>query len=90
MSISQIVTQVRNSLYANEFKSLSDNFVMLREKLNLLQTSLDSLVSRIEILEAIKNTTTNDVVVTFAPTESVQESSSFQNAEEDLAAEEQL
>jgi hypothetical protein len=67
MSINQILDQVRNSLYANEFKSLSDNFVKLRDELNSLQTVLDLMNSRLEKLEAPKNTSNVAVTVENVP-----------------------
>jgi hypothetical protein len=67
MSINQILDQVRNSLYANEFKSLSDNFVKLRDELNSLQTVLDLMNSRLEKLEAPKSTSNVAVTVESVP-----------------------
>ena len=65
MSMNQILEQVRTSLYENEFKSLSDNFVRLRDELTSLQASLDTLNARLEKVETSKNA--SNVVVTVVP-----------------------
>jgi uncharacterized coiled-coil protein SlyX len=65
MSMNQILEQVRTSLYENEFKSLSDNFVKLRDELTSLQASLDTLNARLEKVETSKNA--SNVVVTVVP-----------------------
>ena len=65
MSMNQILEQVRTSLYENEFKSLSDNFVKLRDELTSLQASLDTLNARLEKVETSKNA--SNVVVTVLP-----------------------
>lgn len=65
MSMNQILEQVRTSLYENEFKSLSDNFVRLRDELTSLQASLDTMNARLEKIETSKNA--SNVVVTVVP-----------------------
>jgi uncharacterized coiled-coil protein SlyX len=65
MSMNQILEQVRTFLYENEFKSLSDNFVKLRDELTSLQASLDTLNARLEKVETSKNA--SNVVVTVVP-----------------------
>jgi DNA anti-recombination protein RmuC len=67
MSVNQILEQVRDSLYANEFKSLSDNFVKLRDELNSLQTSLDTMNARLEKMEASKHISNVAVTVESVP-----------------------
>ncbi len=80
MSVNQILEQVRDSLYANEFKSLSDNFVKLRDELNSLQTSLDTMNARLEKMEASKHI--SNVAVTV---ESVQEIEETEASKEEVA-----
>ena len=65
MSMNHILEQVRTSLYENEFKSLSDNFVRLRDELTSLQASLDTMNARLEKIETSKNA--SNVVVTVVP-----------------------